>query len=117
MSDLTGQVFGRLTVVKKVAGGKNSKWLCECSCPSRTRIIVERPNLGTSTLSCGCYQKEKARQANIGNTHSLAHGHARVRRRTLTYSSWNRMLQRCTNPNEPRFEKYGGGVAPVLLCE
>ena len=36
------------------------------------------------------------------------HGHARVGKETATYSSWNMMLQRCTNPNRDKYRLYGG---------
>lgn len=52
--DMTGQVFGRLTVLKKV-GNINGKatWLCECECGSQT--VVRGDSLRTgNTQSCGC---------------------------------------------------------------
>lgn len=57
--DLTGQVFGELTVVGYVGG---NKWLCNCSCGEQT--IKYSHNLRRSdTISCGCkdlkYTKEE----------------------------------------------------------
>ena len=49
--DLTGQVFGRLTVIRQVedcvrANGKHMpQWLCECSCSNHTKKIVSGRNL------------------------------------------------------------------------
>lgn len=37
---------------------------------------------------------------NASRTHGMA--------KTPTYSSWHGMLQRCTNPNNPRWKRYGG---------
>ena len=67
--DLTGLVFGRLTVLKQAedyvdSNGKHyAQWLCECSCKEHNRIIVRLTDLKRNdkraTRSCGCIQKEK----------------------------------------------------------
>lgn len=50
--------FGRLKVIEYKG---NSNWLCECTCPDRTHVIVSRNNLKSGhTKSCGCLQKENA---------------------------------------------------------
>jgi hypothetical protein len=58
-----GSRFGRLTVLKidESRKGKNSYYLCLCSCGTVKSIL--RSNLG-STQSCGCFRKEKAQQLN-----------------------------------------------------
>jgi len=63
MKDFTGQVFGRLTVIKfhdwhiQPSGQKKTKWLCLCECGNET--IVQGANLSTGhTLSCGCVREE-----------------------------------------------------------
>ena len=63
--DITGQVFGKLTVLRKVSqvGEKNSRWLCECNCRERNQIVVLLNNLTRGhTISCGCVRKEKTRE-------------------------------------------------------
>lgn len=57
--DLTGQKFGRLTVLKDV-GRKNRQvlWLCKCDCGNEIKIEAGRLKSG-NTKSCGCYNKEK----------------------------------------------------------
>jgi hypothetical protein len=54
--DLTGFVFGSLTVVSKIRGpsaNKSSVWLCQCSCGNCTR--VRRCHLVSGhTNTCGC---------------------------------------------------------------
>lgn len=63
--NLTGQKFGRLTVIKKVEnnvnakGGQRSAWLCECECGKRIVVTGDKLKNG-NTKSCGCLQKEKA---------------------------------------------------------
>lgn len=63
--DLTGQQFGRLTVLKKIEDKRYSNgscmWKCKCECgniielPTDSLTKKDRP-----TRSCGCLQKETA---------------------------------------------------------
>lgn len=43
-----------------------------------------------------------------GNQLGLKHGHNRVGKRSPTYSTWHKMMQRCNNPNNEKFKHYGG---------
>ena len=53
--DLTGRVFGRLTVVERVGSdGKRSLWRCICTCGVE---CVRTPHVQT-VVSCGCVQRE-----------------------------------------------------------
>lgn len=59
--DLTGQKFGKLTVIEYV-GSKNNRaiWRCKCSCPEGNEVIVPTTHLKSGhTQSCGCFLKEK----------------------------------------------------------
>lgn len=102
--DLTGRRFGRLTVLER-KGSKNGKsaWLCRCDCGNEK--IITASNLKTNTVSCGCYHKEIAKEANIvhGRTH------------TKFAYIWNSMKQRCFNPNNKAFKNYGG--RGITVCE
>ena len=49
--DLTGQTFGRLTVVQRAVGQKG--WVCECSCGNRKAIRTDKLTSGKQK-SCGC---------------------------------------------------------------
>ena len=64
--DLTGQKFGRLTVIARAENkGKRTMWLCECDCENHTRVIVDGGNLKSGhTTSCGCYNKEQTKKSN-----------------------------------------------------
>lgn len=67
--DLTGRIFGRLTVLKQVedyigpSGERCAQWLCECSCDAHNQVVVIGKNLKSKTRptqSCGCLAKETA---------------------------------------------------------
>lgn len=62
--DLTGQTFGRLTVIKKDGHiGKDIAWDCICVCGNHKRAIGA--NLRNKlTQSCGCLQKERCSISN-----------------------------------------------------
>ena len=56
--DLTGQVFGRLTVTRRAPSiKKQTMWYCKCVCGNE--IVAQAQNLKTKhTRSCGCLEKE-----------------------------------------------------------
>lgn len=60
--DLTGQKFGRLTVIKradvKLKRGEAVRWVCKCDC-GNTKIISRNSLCSHHTKSCGCLNKEK----------------------------------------------------------
>lgn len=64
--DLTGQKYGRLTVIKEVERkGYTRRWQCKCDCGNEQVVVVTQPNLRNNhTTSCGCVQKEKASISN-----------------------------------------------------
>lgn len=97
-TDLTGRVFGRLTVTSLNRRGAGVYWNCHCSCGNETAIrstyltATKQP-----TQSCGCIQKE-IMQA-IRTTHGLCG--------TYIYRAHAQIIQRCTNPNNPAYLNYG----------
>ena len=61
--DLTGRRYGRLTVIERRGSDKQRRalWLCRCDCGNE--IIVRGDSLKSeSTMSCGCYNKEKIKE-------------------------------------------------------
>ena len=52
--DLTGQRFGKLTVLRPAERrGNRTAWLCRCACGRETVVITGRLRSG-HTRSCGC---------------------------------------------------------------
>ena len=60
--NLTGMVFGRLTVLQQAddyvtpKGIHYSQWLCRCSCGNET-IVATTKLKSNRTISCGCYKR------------------------------------------------------------
>ena len=63
--DLTGRRYGRLTVIsynEEVSKQKKiTYWNCKCDCGSETIVYGGNLKCG-STISCGCYAREKAKE-------------------------------------------------------
>ena len=98
--DLTGQRFGRLTVIElAIIKGENTFWKCKCDC-GKCCIVTRRNLKSGNTKSCGCLHAERRIEANT--THSKS--------KTPLYMKWKGMRNRCFNPNRPRFERYGGAL-------
>jgi hypothetical protein len=69
LKDMTGQVFGQLTVVSLVSGGKSrSKWRCLCEC-GRTVDLLSQVLRSGRAHSCGC---ARATQIVDSQTHNTA---------------------------------------------
>lgn len=107
--DLTGQVFGRVTVISYVgrSANRNSLWQCRCACGHAWTVNAQCLRSG-DTKSCGCLQREKARAAgDRTRTHSMS--------RTSTYVVWRGMLARCGNRQNKNFPGYGG--RGIKVCD
>jgi group I intron endonuclease len=73
--DITGKVFGRLTVIDRVENkGIHTQWLVQCSCNNKTILKVRGQNLVTgNTKSCGCLLREsKEKLTGIYKIHNTA---------------------------------------------
>ena len=59
--DLTGQQFGRFTVIKKVSNpnSRDAMWECQCECGTIKNVLGKNLRNGRSK-SCGCYAKERS---------------------------------------------------------
>lgn len=63
--DLTGQRFGRLTVIERAedyvcypSGYRTPQWLCQCDCGNTAIILGKNLTKDNGTKSCGCFAKE-----------------------------------------------------------
>ena len=103
--DITGKVFGRLTVLKFMYV-KNEKacFLCKCLC-GKEKIIAGHSLRCGDTKSCGCITIEF--QTKKHTTHGLS--------RTRFYKCWHKMMTRCFNVNDENYYLYGG--RGITVCE
>lgn len=102
--DLTGQKFGKLTVISCVSEiGESAKYNCKCECGNS--VIAYGHNLVSGTTkSCGCIRRNKAR--------NLKFKHGKVK--TRLYKCWLNMKNRCHNPNTVDYKNYGG--RGITIC-
>lgn len=105
-SDITGMVYGRLTVIELIRTTKRAKWLCRCECGTikgarRDHLIEGR------IRSCGC----------LGIESRLKHGDGinQGRKRNPLYSVWASMKSRATSPNSKRTKDYFG--RGISICD
>jgi len=100
--ELTGHTYGRLYVLD-CAYTKFGRpyWNCLCSCGAKIIVLSTSLRSG-NTKSCGCLQREKAR------AHAFKHGHAKKGEYHYLYTTWQKMRNRCSNPNNDNFKYYGG---------
>lgn len=99
--DLTDAVFGRLTV-KRYLGKR--RWECVCECGVIKAVSAD--NLKSKqVMSCGCLFKELLSKRNT--KHGLTG--------SPTYKSWSQAKERCTNKNNPNYNRYGG--RGIEMCE
>lgn len=107
-NDLTGQVFGRLTVLSFAFKDKNgnSRWSCRCEC-GNTKVIWASALRRNLTKSCGCLLSEASRERRT--THGKSGG------KDATYNIWAGMIKRCSNPNAHGYSRYGG--RGIKVCE
>lgn len=107
--DLTGQRFGRLTVVERAANhGSRVFWHCKCDCGNEKDIAGSALRYGRST-SCGCIPKE------IITKRNLKHGYAAREKQERLYIIWKGMTKRCSNPNDCSYHNYGG--RGIRVCD
>lgn len=101
--DLTGQVFGRLTVIGIGESRRKHRvyWRCRCACGSIKDVAGDQLTSGDSK-SCGCNQHAG---------HRRTHGQSDKR----VHIIWLGMKQRCENPRSHAYRLYG--ERGIKVCE
>lgn len=106
--DLTGQVFGNLTVIAREPQNdihNHVLWRCKCACGKET--VVTSSNLRNTTKSCGCMNPK------IANANKpIIEKHIKSNR---LYKIWDGMHYRCENPKADSYHNYGG--RGIKVCE
>jgi hypothetical protein len=109
--NLAGKRFGRLLVSDQWLHRKSRMsvtvhWRCDCDCGAST-VVPAVSLVHGHTRSCGCLYREDLR------TRRKTHGRSKIK--DPTYDSWRAMLERCRNPNNRAYARYGG--RGVKVCE
>ena len=109
--DLTGQKFGKLTVLwydhthKTPSGQSKAYWKCKCDC-GNTAVVDAQSLKCLHTTSCGC----NSSRSHIGDVRRT-HGESKTR----LYAIWCGMISRCNNPSRIAYKDYGG--RGISVCE
>ena len=91
--DLSGQKFGRWTVISYAGKGK---WNCKCLCGTEKVVRGTHMKSGASK-SCGCYGHDVLIKRNT------IHG----QNKTPIHYLWLDINKRCNNTNYKQFKDYG----------
>lgn len=105
--DLTGKVFGRWTVLEYSGRRYVSRipmWKCACECGASKVVSSANLEFGTSK-SCGCLSAE------LTSDREKDHGRSGSR----THKIWTQLRQRCNNPKDDAYHRYGG--RGIKVCE
>lgn len=79
--------------------GKGTDGVCvECQSTFVRRIRRQ------ACCSLSCASKKRSRER-VRSSYFRVHGE---NRKTIEHSTWQAMIERCSNPNHPRFHRYGG---------
>lgn len=104
-SNLEGQKFNRLLVMRKVDVGKSMTYY-ECLCDCGNLHIANGAMIKNGHIkSCGCLQKE------VASKNSKTHGLSKTR----LYRVWRGMITRCENPKSDYYHIYGG--RGIRVCD
>lgn len=112
--DLTGQKFGRLTVIERAenyvppCGRAQIQWRCKCECGNV--CIVSGTHLKSERVySCGCVRKSTTSEA--AQKRFLTHGKSK----DVIYRTWINIKSRCYNTHSKRYKDHGG--RGITVCD
>jgi len=109
--DITGSRFGRLVAMAPGASTPQGiAWQFTCDCGNQIVRLAKAVRSGDpSKKSCGCLQREiwSKRCSTMNYRHGMTD--------TPTWKTWSMMLDRCKNPNAPKFHHYGG--RGITVCD
>ena len=102
LENLTGNRYGRLTVIglSSRKSGRKSYWVCRCDCGNEIAVRSDMLKNG-NTRSCGCLKKEQDK-INLSKFHKGYHTPTRL------YDIWMNMKGRCLNVHDKNYFRYGG---------
>jgi len=105
IKDITGQKFGRLTVVSfSHVKNETAYWKCSCSC-GRASVTQGSALRNGHTKSCGCWHKDGP----------VTHGHSRVGHISPEIMCYRAMKSRCCSKTHEAYSRYGG--RGITICK
>lgn len=97
MKDLTGNKYGKLTVINRAANrGRRTYWLCKCECGNTKEVRGDHLTSGKIN-SCGCIVRKHGKEG------------------TRLYNIWRSMLSRCEKENNISYKDYG--ARGIIVCD
>lgn len=96
--DLTGQIFGKWTVIKihSTTNFGQARWLCRCECGTQQAVMSHRLRQGKSYECDSCVQMRHVAY-------------------TPEYRAWGAMKTRCYNKKTKYYHRYGG--RGITVCD
>lgn len=107
--DITQQKFGELTAIRfdhrdnRVNGGQHY-WLFRCDCGNEV-VLRKNSVISGNTKRCSCCSAKRSAKRNT------IHGGVGTR----LYREWAGIIQRCTNPNDTSWNRYG--AKGISVCD
>lgn len=103
LNNLTGNRFGKLTVIERCDNYTYVVWKCLCDC-GKTVEVRAACLTRLKTRSCGCYRRDMGIKR---GKDSAKHGEGSNGKETAEYRVWCSMLSRCNNINHKIYKHYG----------
>ena len=107
--DITGERYGKLVAIRRLAQHTTSRWVFKCDCGNKTEAFLSNVRTG-QVRSCGCAGSQKS----IG-ARSLKHGHSIGFRKSRTAMAWRNAKTRCFNKKNVKYPAYGG--RGITMCQ
>ena len=101
-----GERHGKLICLGKDPNRDSRYYLYKCECGNVKSIIENNVKRG-ATISCGCYLKANRLNGNCHRTYGFSH--------TRIDNIYKSMLDRCFNPRNIGYPKYG--AKGITVCE
>lgn len=109
--NLENTKFYRWNIIEKIKKGYHTAYRCVCDCGTEKVVYAHMLVEGNprKSSSCGCYKSEVAKKR------FKSHGNCSNGFESITYKSWQNMIQRCTNKKHSSYSVYGG--AGKTVCD